>query len=109
MTPEKFFDFPTTKEADSASSYQPKRNTAAASRLGQLPKLSERKSFKLTATSLCAGCAGKLDPLDQVQESIRACRKCLQVYANLDTAFDKKAERDKQELLENFVAEVKGE
>ncbi|MEJ7862368.1 MAG: hypothetical protein WKF90_12125 [Pyrinomonadaceae bacterium] len=85
------------------------RDLLEQSRLSRLP---ERKPFTIpnlsgeplsAAVAACLGCGGRLDLFDQVQESIRACRKCLQVYANLDTAFDKKAERDKQELLEKFA------
>jgi hypothetical protein len=84
--------------------YESRRSSVESTKLSQLPKLSGRLKPQVI---VCFGCNGRLDLFDQVQESIRACRKCLQVYANLDTAFDEKAKRDKQELLEKFAAEVK--
>lgn len=81
-----------------------RQNLLPPTRLSQLPKLSERLKPQVV---VCCGCGGQLDLFDGAQESLRACRKCLQVYANLDTAFDKKAERKKKELLEKFAAEVK--
>ncbi|MCA1625048.1 MAG: hypothetical protein LC768_14380 [Acidobacteria bacterium] len=116
LTPKQFQLQPklTDVPVKEAEIYQSRRGLLESTKLSRLPKLADRPKFELpniTQTKPqaagCLGCGGRLDPFDQVQESIRACRKCLQLYAKIETAFDEKAKRDKRQLLEKFVAEVK--
>jgi hypothetical protein len=53
--------------------------------------------------SACVGCSGRLDPDDSIQQSIKACRKCLTRYAVIDQAIDEASKRKRQEMLEKFA------
>ncbi len=70
-----------------------------------LPDLSLNKTVAVAAG--CAGCGGRLDRDDTFQQSIPGCRKCIGIYARIDTALEESAKRKKKELLEKFAAEVK--
>ncbi len=82
----------------------------------KLSRLPERKPFVLpelpptnavAVVAVCAGCNGRLDRDDAIQQTFNGCRKCIAIYGRLEAAFDEGAKRKKKELLGKFAAEVK--
>jgi len=72
--------------------------------LSRLPKLSNRPKFELPVKAAgCVGCGGKLDPDDTIQQSVKSCRKCLGIYARVETSFDDASMRKRRQLLEKFA------
>ncbi len=96
------------------NSAQSRANLLEQSKLSRLP---ERKAFNLDAvpfptktpivTATCAGCGGRLDFDDAIQNSIHGCRKCIGIYTRLDAAIDESSKRKTKELLEKFTGGAK--
>lgn len=104
MNSEKFFlELETIAEACAASA-QTNHELFESTRLSRLPKLPTRPKFELpNVVPVCVGCGGRLDRDDNFQQSIKSCRKCLGIYARLDTAIDEASKRKRQKLLERFI------
>lgn len=87
-----------------AETQKTRRSSFESTRLSRLPKLSNRPKFELpTKAAVCVGCGGKLDPDDTIQQSVKSCRKCLGIYARVETAFDDASLRKRRQLLEKFA------
>lgn len=78
----------------------------------KLSRMPERKPFTMPnlsdtkAAAGCAGCGGRLDPDDAIQQSVKVCRRCLTQYAVIDSAIDEASKRKRREMLERFAPEV---
>lgn len=92
-----------------------RRDLLEQTKLSQLP---ERKPFRLpdfdktptnpvAVAAVCADCGGRLDRDDNFQQSIHGCRKCIGIYARIDTTIEESAKRKKRELLEKFTGGAK--
>ena len=93
----------------------PRQELLEQSKLSLLPKLPPRHESRplrfdppgtTPAAAACVGCGGRLDRDDNFQQSIRACRKCISIYARIDTRIEENARRKKKKQLERFAAEV---
>jgi len=84
----------------------------------KLSRLPERKPFILpdfdntptksvVVVAVCAGCGGRLDAGDNLQQLIYGCRKCVGIYARIGSAIDEASKRKTKALLKKFAAEVK--
>jgi len=82
----------------------------------KLSRLPQRQPFSLTdlpapnaptVVAVCAGCGGRLDRDDNFQQSIHGCRKCIGIYARIDSAIDEASKRKRRELLERFAGGAK--
>lgn len=73
----------------------------------RLPGFDNAPTNAVAVVAVCAGCNGRLDRDDNIQQSIQGCRKCLGIYARIDAAIEESAKRKKKELLERFALEVK--
>jgi hypothetical protein len=113
MNSEKFtFDFQTIdEEAQLRPSNQSRRELLERTKLSRLPELPNNRRFEIPdfapiqAAAVCAGCGGRLDPDDTVQQSVKVCRKCLTQYAVIDAAINQASERKRQAMLEKFIGE----
>ncbi len=98
--------------ADSRAPHSSRRDLLEQSKLSRLP---QRKPFsfdnapssKPIIAAVCAGCGGKLDRDDAIQQRFCGCRKCVAIYGRLDAAADEHDKRKRRETLERFAAEVK--
>jgi len=101
-----------TEGADSRAPQSSRRDLLEQSKLSRLP---ERKPFafdnapssKTVIVAVCAGCGGKLDRDDAIQQRFCGCRQCVAIYGRLDAAADEHDKRKRRETLERFVVEVK--
>ncbi len=97
--------------ADKRALNSSRRDLLESTKLSKLPRLPERKTFKLPEISFeekpsaCVGCGGRLDPDDTVQQTSRGCRKCLGVYARLEVSMDEADKRKRRLTLERFARE----
>ncbi|MBA2493948.1 MAG: hypothetical protein H0V31_04545 [Acidobacteria bacterium] len=95
-------------DVDFAAS-KPNTNTI----LSELPKLPPRRPFNLDGAAFpksaiaCVNCKTNLASETDYLQSIRACRKCLGVYAVVLGAIEESEQRRRRETLERFAAEVK--
>ncbi len=101
-----------TEGADSRAPHSSRRDLLEQSKLSRLP---QRKPFtfdnaptsKTAVVAVCAGCGGKLDRDDAIQQRFCGCRQCVAIYGRLDAAADEHDKRKRRETLERFAAEVK--
>jgi len=104
-----------TRNKFQSDSAQSRANLLEQSKLSRLP---ERKPFTLpdfdntptnavAVVGVCAGCGGRLDRDDAIQQTFNGCRKCIAIYGRLEAAFDEGAKRKKKELLEKFAGGAK--
>ncbi len=89
----------------------PKSNTNTI--LSELPKLPPRRPFNLDGAAFpksaiaCVNCKTNLASETDYLQSIRACRKCLGVYAVILGAIEESEQRRRRETLERFAGGVK--
>jgi hypothetical protein len=93
------------------NSAQSRRDLLEQTKLSQLP---ERKPFNLEnvpfptktpiVVAVCAGCGGRLDTDDAIQNSIHGCRKCIGIYTRIDTAIEESSKRKTRETLEKMIS-----
>jgi len=77
----------------------------------ELPKLPPRRPFNLDGAGFpksviaCVNCKTNLASETDYLQSIRACRKCLGVYAVVLGAIEESEQRRRRETLERFASE----
>jgi ribosomal protein L40E len=90
---------------------QSRKELIEKSKLSRLPERTNRPKFEMPNFSfqhdVCVNCGGRLDPDDNIQQSVKVCRKCLTQYAVIDAAIDEASKRKRQAMLEKFAPEVK--
>jgi hypothetical protein len=89
-----------------------RRELLEKSKLSRLPELPKRTKLEIPdfapiqAAAVCVNCGGRLDPDDNIQQSVKVCRKCLTQYATIDAAIDEASKRKRKAMLEQFTSEV---
>ncbi len=73
----------------------------------RLPDFDNTPTKSVAVVAVCAGCGGRLDRDDNFQQSIHGCRKCIGIYARIDSAIDEASKRKRRELLERFAGGAK--
>lgn len=102
-------------EAEGADSRAPHSSRGDLLEQSKLSRLPQREPFafdnapspKPIIVAVCAGCGGKLDRDDAIQQRFSGCRQCIGIYGRLDAAADEHDKRKRRETLERFAAEVK--
>jgi len=90
-----------------------RRELLEQSKLSRRPELPDRRQFELPdiaptlASAVCVNCGGRLDADDNIQQSVKVCRKCLAHYAVIDAAIDEASRRKRREMLERFAGGAK--
>ncbi len=76
-------------------------------KLLETSKLSRREPLPKNSAIVCVGCGERLDSDDNLQQSVRGCRKCLGIYARIDLSIDEAEKLKRREKLEKFLGGVK--
>jgi hypothetical protein len=71
-----------------------------------LPDFDNTPTKSVAIVAVCAGCNGRLEPENTFQNSIHGCRKCITIYARIDSAIEESANRKKKVLLEKMIGGV---
>ncbi len=73
----------------------------------RLPTFENAPSSKTTVSVVCAGCDGKVDLNDSIQQRFNSCRKCISIYGRVNVAREEIEKSERRQLLERFAAEGK--
>lgn len=73
----------------------------------RLPTFENAPSSKTTISAVCAGCDGKLDLTDLIQQRFNSCRKCVSIYGRVGAAVEETEKRMRQAILEKFIGGAK--
>jgi len=95
--------------ADQRAPHSSRRDLLESSKLSRLP---QRKPFTLEGITfpkskiVCVNCKTGLTNETDYLQSIRACRKCLGIYAVILGTIEESERLKRRETLERFAAEV---
>ena len=114
MKNQNFFTLPGVEKDHAQNNFNSRRELLESSKLSRLP---QRKPFRIptfdntpskaTVSAVCAGCDGKLDLTDSIQQRFNSCRKCVGIYGRVDAAREEIEKSERRQLLEKFVGGAK--